>query len=90
MKVFPYGGIYTAEDLKDLSKTATANNQRRYLRKMSLMFEDLLADANSALQDLSHSADIVTIRKHMKILSLLLIAVSILGLFLLEINRNVL
>ena len=89
MKYFPYGGSINEYDLQKLSNEATANNEKKIRRKKSIKLNHLLDDANLAFQDLSYDASIYTLRKHTKILSILLIVFSFIGLFLLEINRYV-
>lgn len=89
MKYFPYGGTLSKKELITLSNKATSNNKKSLKRKHSLKLTHLLDDANLAFQEISRDSSVYMLKKHTKILSILLITFSFIGLFLLEINRYV-
>jgi hypothetical protein len=78
MNKFPYGG--NIENLESLSQLASEKEEEKYKRKMSLQPGDILDDLFDAFNELSKSPNITTAKKHLKVLSLALIFICILGL----------
>ena len=83
MKYYPYGGYKNASELESMSEEASAKNIESYQRKRSVKFDDIVEDLNTAFQNLSRRFDLETLRFHMKELSLLIIAISVVGIALL-------
>lgn len=82
MEVYPYGGEKTKEEMKEMSMKATKKNKAKAKREQSLKFDHLILDLNKAFRDLSKDASIQTLKKHLRILSILLIIISLLGLLM--------
>jgi hypothetical protein len=80
MRKFPYGGV--VENLESLSQNANEKAEEKHKRLMSLELDDILDDLFEAFNELSRSSNIKTARKHIKVLSLLLIFISVIGLSL--------
>jgi hypothetical protein len=83
--LFPYGG--TPEDLSKLSKKANLEEEDKYKKTKSLLISDILDQLNSALVEISQNPNIYTVREHLKVVSLAVVCIAILGLFLYEFER---
>ena len=83
MKYYPYGESKDRKTLQNMSDEDTKRNKEFYDKYMNLDPKRFISELNDAFQDLSKNSDLQAVLKHLKVLSLLIIFVSLVGIILL-------
>lgn len=83
MKYYPYGESKDIKTLQNMGDLDTKRNKEFYDKYMGFDPKTLISELNDAFQDLSKNSDVQTVLKHLKVLSLLIIVVSLVGIIVL-------